>query len=244
MSVADLAGADGMTAVRSFVDLRAFAADTATPPAGDWLSARSPLALPEGPVTIDLLRLDEGSGQIAALPGDEFVIVLQGALAIRHEDAALSLGKDQSGVVPGGIAFVWTAAPDTRAIVMRCASGPAGADAPLTIDEAATLIPSGAPLAELLVGPTPACRSFTDYRSANGEFLCGTWDSTPYHRLPMRYRHYELMHLLIGAVTFVDEAGRSGTFHTGDIFLVEQGAECSWDSTVDVKKVFAIYRPA
>ncbi len=60
----------------------------------------------------------------------------------------------------------------------------------------------------------------------------------------MRYRHYELMHLLAGTVTFVDDAAREGTFSTGDIFLVEQGAECSWDSRVDVKKVYAIYRPA
>jgi uncharacterized cupin superfamily protein len=59
----------------------------------------------------------------------------------------------------------------------------------------------------------------------------------------MRYRHYELMHLLDGAVTFVDEAGRTATFTAGDIFLVEQGAECSWESKTFVKKVYAIYRP-
>ena len=45
-------------------------------------------------------------------------------------------------------------------------------------------------------------------------------------------------------VTFVDEAGRTATFTAGDIFLVEQGAECSWESQTFVKKVYAIYRPA
>ncbi len=230
------------TAVRSFVDLRAFAAE-GDPAAGDYLTARRALPLADGPVTVDLVA-PEGSGEIAALPGDEFVIVLSGALSVRNHAGAVSLGTDQSGVIPGGVAFRWTAAPGTRAIAMRCTSGPASGDAPLLIDEAAELIPSGAPLAELLVGPTPSCRNFTDYRSANGEFMLGTWDSTPYHRLPMRYRHYELMHLLDGAVTFVDEAGRSGTFLAGDVFLVEQGAECSWLSETNVKKVYAIYRPA
>jgi uncharacterized cupin superfamily protein len=59
----------------------------------------------------------------------------------------------------------------------------------------------------------------------------------------MLYRHYELMHLLTGAVEFEDGAGRAATFEQGDIFLIEQGADCSWRSEVDVKKVYAIYRP-
>jgi uncharacterized cupin superfamily protein len=60
----------------------------------------------------------------------------------------------------------------------------------------------------------------------------------------MAYRHYELMYLLDGSVTFIDEAGTEGAFAKGDIFLVEQGASCSWDSQVHVKKVYCIYRPA
>ena len=60
----------------------------------------------------------------------------------------------------------------------------------------------------------------------------------------MYYRHYELMYLLEGSVTFVDEAGRSGSFSKGDIFLVEQTAQCTWDSREDVAKVYVIYRPA
>jgi uncharacterized cupin superfamily protein len=52
------------------------------------------------------------------------------------------------------------------------------------------------------------------------------------------------MHLLEGAVTFVDGAGRAGTFVANDIVLLEQGARCSWESRVHVKKVYATYRPA
>jgi uncharacterized cupin superfamily protein len=60
----------------------------------------------------------------------------------------------------------------------------------------------------------------------------------------MLFRHYELMHLLEGSVTFVDETGRSGTFSRGDIFIIEQNARCSWESREKVAKVYAIYRPA
>lgn len=232
--------------IRSFIDLRDFAARTDLPAAtgdGAWTANRKSLPLPEGPVSIAVLRLG-GKGAEAALAADEFVIVLEGALLVEHHGEVFEIPAGKSAVIPAGVAFDWTARAATTAVVMRCASGPAGADKPVPIDESAELAPSGAPLAELLVGPTPSCRNFTDYRSENGEFVCGTWDSTPYHRLSMPYRHYELMHLLQGAVTFVDGAGREATFGEGDVFLVEQGAHCSWESRVHVKKVYAIYRPA
>ncbi|WP_454280363.1 cupin domain-containing protein [Sphingomonas sp. Marseille-Q8236] len=224
--------------VASFVDLRAFA-DGVTVPPGDYLGARVALPLPAGPVSVEAIRLEAGSGSASSV-ADEFVIVLTGSLTLN----GLTLSSGCSAVVPGNVVTHWQAGPGTTALAMRCTSGPPGADMVVAIDEGAELAPSGAPLAALLVGETPSCRNHTDYRSANGEFVCGTWDSTPYHRLPMRYRHYELMHLLEGEVSFRDEAGRTGTFARGDVFLVEQGAQCSWLSTTQVKKVYAIFRPA
>lgn len=230
--------------VRSFIDLRSFAAAADREQAGEsYLDARVSLPLADGPVGVDLLMLT-GNGAVSDLPADEFVLVLRGALRIEQGGAAIDVATGASVLLPGGLDFAWTAQDGAQAIVMRCSSGPAGTTSPVLIDETAALVPSGAPLAELLVGETPSCRTFTDYRSANGEFMVGTWDSTPYFRMPMLYRHYELMHLLEGAVEFVDGAGSIGRFSAGDVFLVEMGAECSWDSKVHVKKVYAIYRPA
>lgn len=221
-------------AVASFTDLRAFAADA--PSGAPGTGKHLPLA--PGPVTIAAVRAT-GAGRIVAADGDLFALVLAGSIAL----GGRTLEPGASIVLPRGTESDWQGDDDTLVVTMTCL-GEAGADAPVAIDTHAPLAPSGAPLAELLVGPTPACRNHTDYRSATGEFLCGTWDSTPYHRLPMRYRHHELMLLLDGSVTFVDETGRSATFAAGDVFVVEQGASCSWDSRVPVKKVYAIYRPA
>lgn len=237
---------DAEQTVRSFIDLRAFAAGTdllAASGDGAWSANRRDLSLAQGPVTVSVIRLS-GRGSEAGLAADEFAIVLDGELQLSIADSTTVIATGRSVVIPAGLAFNWTARVATTVIVMRCASGPAGAGQIVPIDEDAALAPSGAPLAELLVGPTPSCRNFTDYRSGNGEFVCGTWDSTPYHRRAMRYGHFELMHLLDGAVTFVDGAGREATFAQGDVFLVEQAAECSWESRVHVKKVYAIYRPA
>lgn len=236
-----------MDRVFGFIDLRAFAASALADGAasGTWTDGRKALDLAPGPVTLSALRLAPGEGQSPAQAGDEFVLVLSGSLTLVAGGTAVTLGADDSAVVPRGQALSWSAPSGASLLIMGCAEeGGPGADRVVAIDTDVALTPSGAPLAELLLTPTPACRNHTTYVSGSGTFMCGVWDSTPYHRRAMYYRHFELMLLLDGSVTFVDEAGREGTFHKGDIFLVEQAATCSWESRVDVAKIYAIYRPA
>jgi uncharacterized cupin superfamily protein len=182
-------------------------------------------------------------GEVSSLPADEFLIVLSGTLTIRHEGGATLVPMGRSAVLPAGTSFEWAASPATVVVIVACPAVSGAAAAVVPINENAPLEPSNPPLAELLVGPTPSCRNHSDYRSVDGEFVCGTWDSTPYHRRAMTYRHIELMHLLEGSVTLENTAG-SATFSKGDVFLVTRGAECAWSSTVHVKKVYAVHRPA
>ncbi|WP_298400832.1 cupin domain-containing protein [Sphingobium sp.] len=234
------------TLTRSFIDLRAWAASaTVTVGEGDpFLAARAALPLAAGPITAGLIALPQGAGIVSAMAADEFIIVESGAVRIAGSDVDVTLTEGDSVVLHGGSSFSWTADADSRLLYMRRMGGPAGDGAIIPVDANAPLSPSGAPLAELLVGPTPACRNNTDWKSDDGEFMAGTWDSTPYYRRAMRYGHFELMYLLDGSVTFTDEIGAEATFSKGDIFLVEQGASCSWDSRVHVKKIYCIYRPA
>jgi uncharacterized cupin superfamily protein len=241
----------GRAEVPSFIDLRLFAQEKSlgipfnkTVGEDRFLSSRRLLDLPQGPVTAGVIALEAGKGEVGAMPFDEFIIVADGRVQLTQQGRTLALGPGSSAVLQHGTAFAWSSEGPVSIIFMRYnVSEAAGCDL-IPIMEAPPLEPSGAPLAELLLTPTPACRNYTDYRSANGEFVCGTWDSTPYHRSAMSYRHYELMYLLDGSVTFVDETGRTGTFARGDIFLVEQHAQCSWESRENVAKVYAIYRPA
>lgn len=235
----------------SFVDLRQFARDKsqgipmATPDGRDrFLSSRRILDWAPGPVTAGVIALEAGNGAVQSLPADEFIIVNEGSLTLAQQDSTLTLGPNQSAVLKQGTAFTWSAQGPVSLIFTRYNRSRPGDGAIVPIKENPQLEPTGTPLAELLLTPTPVCRNYTDYRSADGEFVCGTWDSTPYHRRAMFYRHYELMYLLEGSVTFVDERGRRGTFSKGDIFLVEQRAQCSWESREHVAKVYVIYRPA
>ncbi|WP_207762384.1 cupin domain-containing protein [Niveispirillum lacus] len=235
-----------MDRVFSFIDLRAFAARAlpAMPASGSWLEGRAAVPLAPGPVSLSALKLAAGGEQVPPLPFDECVLVLTGSLTLTAGGGSVTLGPDQAAVVPRGLALTWTAPAGATALVMRSAEpGTAGADTVVAVDTCAPLAPSGAPLADLLLTPTPSCRNHTDYTSGSGVFMVGTWDSTPYHRRAMHYRHFELMLLLAGSVTLVDGAGRVGTFSKGDIFLVEQAADCSWESRDHVAKIYAIHRP-
>ena len=229
----------GATQVRGIIDLRAYVSRAA--PTREWLDRGKPAFADAAAAVAAIAPL--GKGRVAALPADEFVIVLSGEIALRSARSAAVVKSGHSVVLPAGLAFDWSAAAGTVAVIVACPGSSGTASDLVPIDEAAALVPSKPPLAELLVGPTPSCRNHTDYGSANGEFVCGTWDSTPYHRRPMPYRHIELMHLLEGSVTFTDASG-SVTFSKGDIFLAARGAQCAWLSEVHVKKVYAIHRPA
>jgi uncharacterized cupin superfamily protein len=226
----------------TFTDLAAFAA-TAKPAADPFGAGRTLLPLRPGPVEVGAIALAPGAGETAPLEGDWWLIAASGTVQLVTAGTAVVLSGHQSCVVTNGSSLAWRSEHGATLLFMRYSAG-AGAVQPLVpIRLDARLAPSGAPLAELLTTPTPSCRNHTDFRSADGQFTCGTWDSTPYARTAMRYAHYELMVLLKGAVTFVDETGRKGTFGAGAMFLVEQGASCSWDSAVDVAKIYAIYRP-
>jgi uncharacterized cupin superfamily protein len=230
--------------VRGFIDLRAFASAAAPPDADGnaYLLARNRLSLPPGPISVATIFL-EGAGTVEDLEEDEFIIVVEGRIEVRWQKGTFILNAGHSGVLPKGASFAWSASSPSRLIVMSYVSDIPGQGEPIVIDERAELEPSNPPLAELLVGTTPNCRNHSDFRSVSGEFVCGVWDSTPYHRLPMFFRHYELMHLLEGAVTFEDSAGHIATFSKGDIVLMVQGSTCSWLSECHVSKVYATFRP-
>jgi uncharacterized cupin superfamily protein len=229
-----------MGAVKNVFDLRAYARNAV--PTSDWLNGRAPPVFSDAAATVAAIAL-AGSGRVAALPRDEFVIVLNGALELRAGAGSISLSAGESAVVPVGTTFDWQAAANTSAVIVSCPTASSAATGIVAMNRDAPLSPSNPPLASLLVGPTPSCRNNTQFKSANGEFMCGTWDSTPYHRQPMPYRHIELMHLLEGRLTLEDSDG-SVTFETGAVLLCARGAQCAWISREHVKKVFAIHRPA
>lgn len=232
-----------MTDCPSFIDLRALtqapAADGTDPFGAD---ARK-LAVRAGPCSVLAISVAAGDGECVGLAADTWVLVERGAMILSGPGGDVELSQGQSAVIARGTPFSWHAETPVTLIGMAYPDGQAANAGIIAIDNQASLKPSNPPAAHLLLGETPSCRSNNHFASADGMFSCGIWDSTPYQRMPIFFHHSELMHLLAGSVTFTDAAGRTATFAKGDTFIIEQGAECSWDSQVDVAKIYALYRP-
>ncbi len=248
---ADTIRTDALARAPSFIDLRAFGDAelaqfhlnaSAMQDADAFLTNRSPLISSGKPSTIAALILTTGTGRVDAMPNDEFIIVLKGKLRLLSEGRTYDLGDGDAAVLPHGVAFDWAAEGETVAIAMRYPDSVATGASIVPIAKDPPFIPSAKPAEDLLIGPAPECRNFNDYRVNEGKFVCGTWDSTAYHRHGFLYGHHEIMAITKGAVTFSDPSGREQSFGKGDVLLAEHGSRCGWESRGDVTKVFAIHR--
>ncbi|WP_083274741.1 cupin domain-containing protein [Novosphingobium resinovorum] len=232
------------TRCSTFIDLGALARTTDLAPGPDPFGpgARM-LPVRAGPCEI-FLSCVKDAGECQENRGDCWLFACTGLLEIADDNRSAAIAQGTSAVIARGTTFRWRAPEGAIVIGMRYLQAAAGRPGIHTIDNNAPRKQSGTPADEVLLGERPACRSHNVFRSASGEFQCGTWDSTPYQRLPIYFEHSELMHLLAGEVTFVDENGARATFRKGDTYIIEQGASVSWESHEFVAKIYAQYRPA
>lgn len=232
----------GIAAKAPYIDLGAFAAAAGSSFGEDWRAARVGVPVPPGGMRIDVLLLAEGHG-ITTCERSEIVLLREGTLSLTAEGVTLRLDAGEAAIVPAGTTFHWRAACRVRAIVVGAAKpGPDGAR--LTrIDFDAPHAPSARPNPDLLVGDKePACAQHVDFRSADTLFYAGTWSSTPYHRLPMTYAHWEVMLLLEGDVAFGDADGNEAMARPGDLVVIPAGSACSWRGIGPTRKLFVILR--
>lgn len=183
-----------------------------------------------------------GSGRVEKFGQHELVIVLDGEIAFQTSRNEILLRAGQSLVIPKGASFQWNVSNRVTFAFMRYHPEEAETSDLVFLDPNVPLSPSGSPLAELLLSETPSCRNNTLYATPTRHWSAGIWDSTPYHRKPMTYAHYEVMHILEGSVCITDDQGRATTFGPDSVLLVPKGAKCSWLSEKHVRKVWGILR--
>jgi uncharacterized cupin superfamily protein len=234
----------------TYTDLRASAPNPSTTARNDpanradsFAPFRQSLAIGDPNLDVGWCLLPAGEGVSDDVPQHELLVVLDGRIDIEGKDGGARLRAGSSLIVPKGGSFRWSVADQAKLVFMRYRAEDAqdGADL-IFVDPDVPLSPSGSPAAELLLSETPSCRNNTLYATPTRHWSAGVWDSTPYHRAPMVYAHYELMHILEGSVRITDDQGRATTFGQDSIFLVPQGAKCSWLSEEHVRKVWGILR--
>lgn len=178
---------------------------------------------------------------IEHFPHTEVIVVHAGHVVLQSGEQVLELGIGASAVIGRGTALRFQAQPDTCWAFCAVTSPSAEQKQGLTaLDPLAMLSPSAAPEPQILIGPTPQCRSRNAFEDDTTNLRVGVWDSTPYTRHGRAHKLNELMHLLEGSVTLQAPDGSSVTVNPGDTVFVPQGAPCAWNSARYVRKVYAV----
>jgi len=182
-----------------------------------------------------------GELEVASFPHIETIVVVEGELTLTAAGAApLVLGPQAGAVI--GCGTVLRIQAESRARFVFCA---AACDKPtkrglVPLRANADFKPSATLPAEVLLGAAPQCRSDNVFTDDAAQYLAGTWDSTPYHRIVRAHRLNEFMHLLAGSVRFAAPDGSVLSVGTGDALFVPQGAPIGWESSDRVAKFYVV----
>jgi len=196
----------------------------------------------EGPDSMAAGRVSFiGELDVARFPHIETLVVVEGNLTLHAAgEAPLLLGPQAGAVIAAGTALRVQAESRVRFVfcATACEKPTKRGLIPLRAD--ADFKPSASLPAEILLGPAPQCRSNNVFTDDGAEYLAGTWDSTPYHRIVRPHRVNEFMHLLAGSVRFAAPDGSVLSLGAGDALFVPQGAPIGWESRERVAKFYAI----
>ena len=154
--------------------------------------------------------------------------------------APLVLGPQAGAVIGFGTALRIQAGSRVRFVSCAAACERPTKTGVVALRAEADFKPSKAPPSETLLGPTPQCRSDNVFTDDAAQYIAGTWDSTPYHRIVRPHRLNEFMHLLAGSVRFAAPDSSVLSVGTGDALFVPQGAPIGWESSDRVAKFFVV----
>lgn len=180
-----------------------------------------------------------GELDVPSFPHIETIVVVEGELTLAAAGSApLVLGPQEGAVIGCGTALRILAPSRVRWSFCAAACEKPTRRGLVPLRAKADFKPSAPPPAETLLGPTPQCRSDNVFTDDAAQYLAGTWDSTPYHRIVRPHRVNEFMHLLAGSVRFAAPDGSVLSASAGDALFVPQGAPIGWESSDRVAKFY------
>lgn len=182
-----------------------------------------------------------GELEVASYPHIETLVVVEGELTLEVPGAPPLVVGPQAGAVIGcGTALRIEARSRVRFVFCTAACERPTKRGLLALHADADFKPSSTLPAEVLLGPSPECRSDNVFIDDGAQYSAGTWDSTPYHRVVRPHRVNEFMHLVAGDVRFAAPDGSVLSAGTGDALFVPQGAPIGWESSDRVAKFYVV----
>ncbi len=184
-------------------------------------------------------------GEIASLPVELFLIVVEGEISVTDAKGRVTkLTKNETAAFPRGLRAHWKQGENTRIFFMLHS----GESAPVAIaDELAIVVPQldekldaiDGPAADLiLTSPRPTVGRKVIYTSNGGHLSVGLWEATAYTRKLAAFGDYELMYFIEGDVEITNAIGESRLFKPHEAFLVNRSVSNAWKTTGYIRKVY------
>ena len=176
-------------------------------------------------------------------PGDEFIVVLDGAFTMLDGDGnGVAAKKDQLVAFRNGIPVSWKqdgylkkfyiTLLDPNAETPKIESAAGGV---VVIDPTLELTD-----ADILEDAEDAVEREREFFTSDDETMTvGLWDCQAFEGEIEPFPSHEFVYMVAGEVTIKEPGGVSQTFHPGDAFFVPKGTLCSWHVPQYIRKFFA-----
>lgn len=176
-------------------------------------------------------------------PGDEFIVVLDGAFSMLDADGnGVPAQKDQLVAFRNGIPVSWKqdgylkkfflTLLDPNAETPKIDSAEGGV---IVIDPNLELTDD-----DILDDAEGALeRERTFFNNDDETMTVGLWDCQAFEGEIEPFPSHEFVYMVAGEVTIKEPGGVSQTFRPGDAFFVPKGTLCSWHVPTYIRKFFA-----
>ena len=191
--------------------------------------------------------------QFGPYPGDEFMWILEGQVAMVDGDAnETPVHEGQSFCVRNGIPVSWKqvgflrkfyityANPNAATPEIASADGGIMVLDPLALEAGLTKMDSTDQF--VMIGDAPLQHDNILFTNDAGNMFVGMWDSTAFDSEMRPFPWHEFVQMLEGDLTITEEDGTVQQFTAGDAFFIPMGTVCRWQ-TSGIKKYYAIVDP-
>jgi len=180
---------------------------------------------------------------------EEFMWILEGQVAMVDENNKETIVKPgEAFVIPKGYPCSWKQAGYLKKYYMIY-ENPDG-EFPEALAANGIIIPRpDAPMKEVrtyhpfdIKGELPIQKNHTCYQDTTGQLSVGTWESTPFKSKLLPFPGSEMVVMIGGAVTVLNDKGIEHNFTKGDAFFIPEGTICSWRATETVRMFYSMFR--
>lgn len=188
-------------------------------------------------------------------PGDEFMWVLEGQLAMVDGDGGETHVKEgETFCIRNAIPISWKQGGNLRKFFMtyldpnapvpEIASAEGGVKVlnPAEMETKLTKMDTTDPF--VIKGEAPLQHDHIIFTNDAGNMFVGMWDSTPFESESRPFPCHEFVQLLEGEVLITEADGTTHQFKAGDTFFVPMGTVCKWKTTEYIKKFYSILDPS